>query len=85
MDSIIIENHTVIDILMFLPKNNLCACSFGSGLKLIFRWNDQVVLLSNSLFKMLTILCGLPQRIEMYHLQKILGWMLNYQISRFYI
>ena len=64
MDSIIIENHTVIDILMFLPKNNLCACSFGSGLKLIFHGNDQVVLLSKSLFKMSTILCGLDAKLS---------------------
>ena len=82
MGSIMIENYTVIDILMFLTKNNFCAYSFGSGLKFIFHWNGQLVLLAKSLFKMLAILCGLPQRIEMYHLQIILGWMLNHQIRR---
>ena len=49
-----IENQTwAIGILTFSTKRTPCACLVGSGLKFIFHWNAQVIILAKSLFKSL--------------------------------
>ena len=47
-----IENQTwMIGILKFSTKNNLLAYLVRSGLKFIYHWNVQVLILAKSLFK----------------------------------
>ena len=58
----------------FRPNITSCACLIGSGLNFVFHENAQVS-------HWLILSYFLQQRIDIYHLQIILQWILNHQIS----
>ena len=71
-----------IAILKFLTKDNLL-CLFSRIWIIVFiGMRKQLFWLSHCLTRLLTWSYFLPQKIVMHHLQLILHFMLNHQISR---